>query len=272
MEHKNNDCLHECDEIFKIKIRGKRGKNGSTGSTGSTGNTGVTGVTGTTGTGVTGVTGTTGTGITGATGVNVPGYSPLLFSGWIRNTSQFAFPQLKQGPIALYYTFGLGISNQNGPTPFVGIRGNDTEIPLVLPIQFSPGNVRDINEANDIYSRVPGVGPRILRGLRWSIEYSRIRSPELPPRPGTIIGIWSGPVPLSRFTPPSLVRTILVDIFDFFDPSSQATHFQSGANLVNEITVNGGDYIALVLLIPIGGTPDQTLSFVNASVEISNSI
>jgi hypothetical protein len=266
----------ECEEIFKIKVRGKRGHTGATGNTGRTGNTGSTGATGNTG-----ATGKTGA--TGATGINVPGFSPLVFSGWIRegncciadNTRNTLPVIVKQEGSSLAYTFGLGISNQFSPPVSIGSRNNIVFGPLIIPTQFSSTGFPpqlEITSPNDIYVRIPGTGPRTLRGLRWNVEYAKAQNPDLPSFPNTIIGIWAGSEPDSAFIPPTVTRSALVDTFTFNDPSASSSHFQQGRNLADSINVNGGDYIAAVLFIPDGTSANQALTYISISVEISNSI
>jgi hypothetical protein len=160
----------------------------------------------------------------------------------------------------------LGISNQyNGP-----ITGtNLINLPLIMPVQFSSSSsvANPTTQPNDIYVRVPGSGPRTIRALRWSIEYS-IESATVTPIPGALIGLWTGPNPSDDVTPPVLRRSSLFQQFGF---GSNASKFQQGANLVpsDAVTVNGGDYISIALVI--SGSPDINLIYVSGSVEISNS-
>jgi hypothetical protein len=187
-------------------------------------------------------------------------YSPLIFGGIINSYVQGGGPTT-----GVYFTFGLGISNQyNGP-----ITGtNLINVPLIMPVQFSSSNsaANPTTQPNDIYVRVPGSGPRTIRALRWSIEYS-IESATVTPLPA-FIGLWTGPNPSDDVTPPVITRSTLFQQFPF---GSNASKFQQGANLVpsDAVTVNGGDYISIALVI--SGSPDINLIYVSGSVEISNS-
>ena len=247
-----------------VGATGATGLVGATGATGLVGATGATGLVGATGaTGLVGATGATGlvgaTGATGPTAVGVTTYSVLQYSGFITFEGQQGAIGATQG---VYWTFGLGISSQ-----FNGFgNSNIVNLPLILPVQFSSSNISKdpIVQPADIYTRIPGTGTRTLRDLRYSIEYS-IQRGASPVIPGAIIGIWTGPNPGAN-TPPVITQSALVAVFDF----NSVSPFQQGGNSVDTVTVNGGDYIAMVLLSPTV-TPSTTGIYVSASVEISDS-
>jgi hypothetical protein len=239
--NKNPNHCNKCkEEEVKIKVKGRRGDIGPTGAVGQVGPTGATGQ-------------------IGATGPIVTTYSPILFSGYfVMNTGGEASNTS--------VSFGSGVSNQTAIAP-VGVSSEFTGLPVVLPTQFNSSI--PLAHPNDVYYRVPGSGPRLIRGLRWSIEYAKARSRDLTPIPA-IVGIWAGAADPSAFVAPSITKSALVDNFTFYDPGANVSSFQQGANLADVVAVNGGDYIALVLNV-LDITPDITIKFLSASAEISNS-
>ena len=175
-----------------------------------------------------------------------------MFSGFIESGSQNSSNN--------YFSFGSGVNNQTAGNSF---KYNTVLTPVSLPTQFSVNNGRFITGPNDIYFRIPGVGSHKIRALRWSLEYSKADT-------GTLvysatIGIWSGP-DNGGFNRPVLTQSSLITTFNYNDPGAATTRFQSGANLADDVTVNGGDYIALVLIIHDVNV-QLNITYVEASVQ-----
>lgn len=75
---------------------------------------------------------------------------------------------------------------------------------------------------------------------------------------------------MGSFSRPLLQQTNLISNFHLYDTRSFESKFQQGENLTENLIVQGGDYIALVLLTPGNvGTISNVQIYVNASVEIS---
>jgi hypothetical protein len=201
--------------------------------------------------------------------------SALLFSGFVAVNQCCA----TIGP--QYNTLGLGIAafpgvntfqSIHGTAPLLGTTSKEINTPLLLPVQFTSSNKGGdiaVTTPQDIYVRIPGTGRRFLRGLRCSIEYPKaIDFSFVVPTSPVIIGIWTGSIP-DGFTPAILAQSALTVQLTFFDPQAAGSHFQSASNLTNVIAVNGGDYIAMVVLVTQTlGYAFGDLPYIEASVEL----
>ncbi len=189
--------------------------------------------------------------------------STLSFSGWIN-------PSEQGGTLPTYYTFGSGISSQEASAPPVGQTTNYGTAPLILPIQLSSSNPPtasyNVTSPSNIYLRIPGSGPKRLSGLRYSLEYATADNFTFKDVPA-IIGVWMGRG-VDGFTSPQIRQTALVDNFMLRDSRAATSRMQQGSNMRDEVMVNGGDYVALVVELPGGATPENGAIFVTASVEL----